>query len=297
MSHQKKLVVILGPTGVGKTALAVRLAQHYHTEIISADSRQFFRELKIGVARPDETELAAVKHHFIAFLPVTEEYSAGRFESDAIPVIQQLMQQNDVVICAGGSMLYVDALINGLDDLPSDSELKRELEEMNIEDLLRELAEKDPEYFQKVDQKNPHRIIRAVEVCRLTGKKFSSLRTADRAKRDFEVIKIGLNGEREWVYDRINRRVDLMIEAGLENEVKTVMVYRHLNALNTVGYKEFFDFFDGIWSREEAIQKIKQYSRNFAKRQLTWWRRDESIQWIDVQKVDTLSTAISIIDR
>ncbi len=297
MSHQKKLVVILGPTGVGKTALAVRLAQHYHTEIISADSRQFFRELKIGVARPDETELAAVKHHFIAFLPVTEEYSAGRFESDAIPVIQQLMQQNDVVICAGGSMLYVDALINGLDDLPSDSELKRELEEMNIEDLLRELAEKDPEYFQKVDQKNPHRIIRAVEVCRLTGKKFSSLRTADRAKRDFEVIKIGLNGEREWVYDRINRRVDLMIEAGLENEVKTVMVYRHLNALNTVGYKEFFDFFDGKWSREEAIQKIKQYSRNFAKRQLTWWRRDESIQWIDVQKVDTLSTAISIIDR
>lgn len=297
MSHQKKLVVILGPTGVGKTALAVRLAQHYHTEIISADSRQFFRELKIGVARPDETELAAVKHHFIAFLPVTEEYSAGRFESDAIPVIQQLMEQNDVVICAGGSMLYVDALINGLDDLPSDSELKRELEEMSIDDLLRELAEKDPEYFQKVDQKNPHRIIRAVEVCRLTGKKFSSLRTADRAKRDFEVIKIGLNSEREWVYDRINRRVDLMIEAGLEDEVKSVMVYRHLNALNTVGYKEFFDFFDGKWSREEAIQKIKQYSRNFAKRQLTWWRRDESIHWINVQKDDTLSTAISIIDQ
>lgn len=296
MNQLKKLVVVIGPTGVGKTALAIQLAHHYRTEIISADSRQFYRELSIGVARPDQTELAAAKHHFMAFLPVTEDYSAGRFENDAMVLIQQLMEKSDVVICAGGSMLYVDALINGLDQLPSDHALKRELEKVDLNDLLRELEEKDPEYFKLVDQKNPHRIIRAIEVCRLTGQKFSALRTSTKAQRQFNVIKIGLNGDRDWVYNRINQRVNRMIEDGLEEEARSVLPFRHLNALNTVGYKEFFDFFEGKMSREEAIDKIKQYSRNFAKRQLTWWRRDATIHWIDAQKDDVLAKAIQHID-
>jgi tRNA dimethylallyltransferase len=296
LNERGKLVVILGPTGVGKTALAVQLAQHFHTQILSADSRQFFKELNIGVARPSEEELRAAVHHFIAFLSITEEFSAGRFEVQAISLLEELFSKNKVVICAGGSMMYVDALIHGLDDLPSDNQLKKELESIDLAELLIELEQRDPSYFQYVDRSNPHRIIRAIEVCRLTGKKFSELRTSKKSDRNFDVIKLGLTGDRDWIYHRINLRVDKMMEVGLEEEARSLYSMRHLNALNTVGYKELFEFFDGKMNREEAINKIKQYSRNFAKRQLTWWRRDESIHWIDAQnQTDVVGSAIRMI--
>lgn len=298
----KKLVVVLGPTAIGKTALAIGLAQQLKTEIISADSRQFFKELNIGVARPSELELNSAKHHFINFLSIEDNYSAGMFETDALNLLSNLFSRHDTVICCGGSMLYVDALINGLDDLPSNSEirnqLKSELESNGVEFLQEKLKRLDESYYLQVDLHNPHRVLRALEVCILSGKKYSDLRKQTQAKRPFEIVKIGLTAEREWLYNRINQRVDIMVKDGLEAEVRTVYSQRNLNALNTVGYKELFDHFDGLMTLEESIEKIKQHTRNFAKRQLTWWRRDDSIQWIEVDKtVDVLEAALKIIAK
>lgn len=296
MNRAKKLVVVLGPTAVGKTAVAIELATHFRTEIISADSRQFFHELNIGVARPTEAELAMAKHHFIDFISIHETFSAGAFERAAISKLNELFHQHDTVICCGGSMLYIDALVHGLDELPSDpdvrSDLKNLLKEKGIEALNSELQLRDPDYFNEVDRSNPHRLIRALEVCRITSGRYSALRKSAAVKRDFEVIKVGLTGEREWLYDRINRRVDVMMQSGLYEEVKSLLPSQELNALNTVGYKELFDHLNGKTSLPEAIDLIKQHTRNFAKRQLTWWKKDETIRWFSPSDENALSAII-----
>ena len=296
----KRLVVILGPTAIGKTALAIELAQEFRTEIISADSRQFFKEISIGVARPSNEELEAVKHYFINFISIEDEYSAGRYEADANNLLKKLFEKHDTVVCCGGSMLYVDALVNGLDDLPGDKlirlSLQNELAEQGLMHLQNRLKELDPVYYTQVDLHNPHRVMRAIEVCLATGNRYSDLRKRTFQERSFDVIKIGLTAERAWLYARINQRVDIMMKNGLLEEVIGVYTKRHLNALNTVGYKELFDYLDGNSTLEESIEKIKQHTRNFAKRQLTWWRRDDSIKWIEVDKCDNLKEhALSIL--
>ncbi len=297
----KTLVVITGPTGIGKTALAIQFAQQFGTEIISADSRQFFKELNIGVARPNVAELNAVPHHFIAFLSIHQKFSAGQFASEARGLLAQLFLKNDVVVCAGGSGLYLDAFLNGFDDLPHDEDVRKmlinEWHQKGLQQLQSELKEKDPFYFEKVDKENPHRIIRALEVIRITNSPFSKLRKGEIDKVAARVVKLGLTAEREFIYDRINTRVDQMIIEGLEEEARGLISYKHLNALNTVGYKEFFDYFDGVWSREVAIEKIKQHSRNYAKRQMTYWRRDSSIHSIDAQSKNLLEQAIEILNK
>lgn len=280
----KKLIVVLGPTAIGKTAYAVALAKSLGTEIISADSRQIFQELNIGVARPSEAELNAVVHHFVASASILEEYSAGRFEREALERLTDLFDRYDTVVCCGGSMLYIDALVEGMDDLPGDKSVREQwikrLKEEGLSSLQNELLQLDPEYYSQVDLSNPHRIIRALEVCAVSGKAYSSLRTAQGKKRNFEVNKIGLEMPREELYKRIDARVVGMMEKGLEQEALQLLPHRQLQALNTVGYKEMFDYFDGRCSLDDAVAKIQQHTRNFAKRQLTWWKRQSDIQWV-----------------
>lgn len=279
----KQLIVVLGPTAVGKTAYAIELAKSQQTEIISADSRQIFKELNIGAARPSTEELAQVPHHFIATASIHDTYSAGRFERDALTKLAELFENHNTVVCCGGSMMYIDALVNGFDDLPTDGDVRDELSQRykaeGIEVLQRELMRLDPEYYNQVDLQNPHRLIRALEVCVVSKSPFSELRRNAVKSRDFEVRKIGLDMERDRLYERINARVIRMMEDGLLEEARALWPNRHLQALNTVGYKELFDYFDGTCSLEEAVHKIQQHTRNFAKRQLTWWRRDGDIQW------------------
>jgi tRNA dimethylallyltransferase len=279
----KQLIVVLGPTAVGKTAYAIELAKSLQTEIISADSRQIFKELNIGAARPSTEELAQVPHHFIATASIHDAYSAGRFEREALTKVAELFENHNTVVCCGGSMMYIDALVNGFDDLPTDGDVRDELsqryEAEGIEVLQRELMRLDPEYYNQVDLQNPHRLIRALEVCVVSKSPFSELRKNAVKSRDFEVQKIGLDMERDRLYERINARVIRMMEDGLLEEARALWPNRHLQALNTVGYKELFDHFDGTCSLQEAVQKIQQHTRNFAKRQLTWWRRDGDIQW------------------
>ncbi len=297
----KKLIVVLGPTAVGKTALAVQLAQHFRTEIISADSRQFFQELKVGVARPSDEELRAAPHHFVGFLPITSHYTAGAFERDALQLLTQLFEKHDHVICAGGSGLYIKALLEGLDDLPSDENIKARLkEELNnegIASLQKKLEQLDPEYYAQVDKENPHRLIRALEICEITGEKFSVLRKGRSNERNFQTIKIGLTSDRQWLYNRINQRVELMMNDGLLDEVKSVFAHRHLNSLNTVGYKELFDHLEERTSLEEAVKLIQQHTRNFAKRQLTWWKREEDIRWVNADGGDVLREVMKILEH
>jgi len=282
----KKLFVILGPTAVGKTAHAIQLARTLGTEIISADSRQIFKELNIGAARPSLEELSAVNHHFIGSASIHEPYSAGQYEREALTKLNELFQQYDSVVCCGGSMMYVDALVQGFDDLPSDKTVReywsKRFKEEGIEVLQSELQVKDPVYYTQVDIHNPHRLMRALEVCTVSGVAYSSLRNANGSQRNFTVEKIGLEMPRERLYDRINDRVLRMMEDGLLQEARELHPFKNLQALNTVGYKELFDYFDGSCSIEEAVQKIQQHTRNFAKRQLTWWRRDDQITWHQV---------------
>lgn len=293
----KNLIVILGPTAVGKTALAVDTAKHFSTEIISADSRQIYSELKIGVARPSDNELSAVPHHLIGHVSIHQDYSAGAYERDALNICDGLFKKHDHVICCGGSMLYVDALIKGLDDLPADQEIRKSLIQKQKDEglmaLQKELQMLDPEYYAVVDLQNPHRLIRALEVCTISGEKYSSLRKSTHRERSFRVFPIGMTAQRNWLYSRINKRVDDMLSGGLEEEAREVYPFRHLNALNTVGYREMFEYFDGKISLKEATEKIKQHSRNFAKRQLTWWRRDETIQWF---AADSKGNGVSFIE-
>jgi tRNA dimethylallyltransferase len=281
---QKYLISIVGPTAVGKTATAILLANHYHTEIISADSRQLFCEMSIGTAKPSADELNQVRHHFINSHQVTEPFSVGDFEKQGLAILKKIFEEHDMAIMAGGSGLYVNAILNGFDDLPVvppeiREKLNRLLATEGIEALQQKLLEADPIYYQQVDLNNPQRLIRALEVCESAGQPYSSFRKGSQAKRDFKVIKVGLDLPREELYNRINQRVDVMIAEGLIDEVKGLTQYRNLNALNTVGYTEIFDYLDGKTDLATAIALAKQNTRRFAKRQLTWFKKDKDIQW------------------
>lgn len=297
----KTLIAISGPTGVGKTALAISLAQQFQTEIISCDSRQFYREMSIGVAKPTTNELSAAPHHFISFLSVEEEYTAGMFSREARLKIQELFQDKEVVVVVGGSMLYMDALLYGLDELPGDKEVRNSLNERcekeGLEVLVKELQLKDPEFAAQTDLENAHRVIRALEVIQLTGKPFSELRTQSSDAIDAKIVHVFLSGEREWVYDRINVRVDKMVEEGLFEEVQGLQSLKQLQALNTVGYKEIFRHFERDCSKEEAIVEIKKNTRNYAKRQMTWYRNKPHVRQFDAQKGDVSAEIISLVAR
>jgi len=276
---KKHLIVIAGPTGIGKTDLSIRLAKQHQAEVISCDSRQFYREMNIGTAVPNKTDLAEVKHHFIQNLSIENPYTVGDFEKDALTKIDELHQKNDVVIMVGGSGLYIDAVCKGLDDfpkIPTDlrARLNQRLVHEGIESLEQELNKLDPDYHKIVDKSNPHRIIRALEVCLVSGKAFSSFRKKQEKTRKFNTIKIILNRDRETLYGRINLRVNQMMKEGLLEEVKNLLPFRDYNALQTVGYKELFAYFDGECNLETAIEEIKKNTRRYAKRQMTWFRRD-----------------------
>ena len=284
INYNKTLIVILGPTSIGKTALSIKLARHFNTEIISSDSRQFFKEMKIGTAVPSTEELNSVKHHFIGNLSISDYYNVSKFEKEALHKLDDIFLKNNLAIMVGGSGLYIDAVCKGIDDLPDpDKKLRHEINEIfkssGIEALQKKLKELDPEYYLIVDLKNPKRLMRAIEVCLQTGKTYTSLRKNKTGKRDFNIIKIGLNCEREKLFERINLRVDKMINEGLFDEVKELYKHKNLNSLNTVGYKEIFDFLDNKTSFEQAIENIKTNTRRYAKRQLTWFKRDEEIKW------------------
>lgn len=286
--NPKILWSIVGPTGIGKTALSIELAKNLKTEIISCDSRQFYKELKIGTAAPSSEELSLVPHHFIGNLSIAQDYSVGDFEKDALIMINELFNKYDQLIMVGGSGLYEKAVNEGLDDFPDiDSKIREdlmvEIQEKGLSYLQEELKKNDPEYYSQVDYNNPQRVMRALEIFRGTGKPYSSFRKNLVEKRNFTSAKIGLTASRDLIYDRINKRVDLMMEKGLLEEVISLQSYRHKNALQTVGYKELFDYLDGNSSLEFAIDEIKKNSRRYAKRQLTWYRRDESVKWFDYQ--------------
>lgn len=278
------LIILLGPTGVGKTALSIRIANHFGTEIISCDSRQLFREMSIGTAVPGEELLNQVPHHFIRSHSIFDNYNAARFETDVMERLQSLFAVHRTVLMTGGSMLYIDAVCRGIDDLPDiDPELRATLaNRMNqegIERLRAELKLLDPAYYHEIDLQNPVRILRALEVCYTTGKTFSSQRTRTSKERNFRIVKIGLNRDRSELYDRINQRVDEMMLAGLELEARSLYPNRQLNTLNTVGYRELFEYFEGNCNRGEAVEKIKANTRKYARKQLTWFRKDPDIQW------------------
>ncbi len=280
----KQLIVVCGPTAVGKTALAIQLAKQYHTEIISADSRQFYREMSIGTAKPSAEELAAAPHHFINSHSITEEFNAGAFEKAALLLLEQLFTQYDTVIAVGGSGLYISALCAGLDELPEKDEAVRKqlqtvFEAQGITALQAQLQELDPVYYQQVDTHNPQRLLRALEVCLVTGKPYSSFRKQSATARPFTITKIGLDLPRPQLYAQINTRVEQMMQAGLLKEAEQLYANKHLNALQTVGYTELFDYFDQKHSLPRAIELIQQNTRRFAKRQLTWFGRDEEIKW------------------
>ena len=289
----KTLIIIAGPTAIGKTALAISLAKHFKTEIISADSRQFYREMNIGTAKPSEAELKEVKHHLINSHSVLDQFNAGDFEKESIELINKLFLNHDQVIMAGGSGLFINAVSHGFDQLPIATEEIRNyfntiLEEKGIKFLQDQLKEIDPVYYKEVDIYNPQRIIRALEVFECSGKTFSSLRTNIKKQRPFNIVKIGLNTDRNIVYERINLRVDQMIKDGLIKEVEGLKSFRHLNPLNTVGYSEIFDYLEGKSNREEAIEKIKQNTRRFAKRQITWFKKSEDIKWYKPDELEPI---------
>lgn len=283
----KKLTIVLGPTAVGKTDYAVCLAESIGTEIVNCDSRQIFKEMNIGVARPSEEDLRRVKHHFIACRSVSEPYTAGLFELDALALLEELFKKYDTVVMAGGSGFYIDALCKGLDDFPAaDPELREELtrraREEGVESLRMDLKRLDPASYEAIDIANWQRVVRALEVTITTGRKFSDFKTATAKQRPFEIEKIGLRRERSVLYERIDRRVDLMMEQGLLEEARGLLPMRSLAALNTVGYKELFQYFDGCSTLDEAIYTIKRNTRHYAKRQMTYWGRDGEIRWIDL---------------
>ncbi|PQB04030.1 tRNA (adenosine(37)-N6)-dimethylallyltransferase MiaA [Aureitalea marina] len=282
------LIAVVGPTAIGKTVRAIQLAEHYNTEILSADSRQFYKEMSIGTAVPTKEELSLVKHHFIQHISIDKPYSVGDFERDAMERLDALFTENKVAVLVGGSGLYVQAVLDGLDEFPDVApgireEINALYREKGIEELQRQLKQLDPEYYKQVDLQNPHRLIRALEICISSGQSYSSFRNNKKAQRPFEIIMIGLEADREIVYDRINRRVDLMMEEGLLSEVKSLHPKKDLNALQTVGYQELFSYLDGQSDLDMAISEIKKNSRRFAKRQFTWFRRDPRVSWFDYQ--------------
>jgi tRNA dimethylallyltransferase len=275
---------LLGPTGVGKTDISIELAERLHSEIISADSRQFYKEMKVGTAVPPEEYLDRVKHHFIQFLPIQQYYSSSLFERDVLSLLPELFSNGKTAIMSGGSGMYIDAVCNGIDDIPDVDPQVREkytsmYENSGIEGLRVALKLLDPEHYSKVDLRNYKRIIRALEICETTGKPYSSFLNKEKREREFTIIKAGLKRDREELYERINSRVDKMISAGLEDEARKLYPLKHLNSLNTVGYSEMFEYFDGAITLERAIELIKRNSRRYAKRQITWWAKDDTIKW------------------
>jgi tRNA dimethylallyltransferase len=297
MASGKTVVVLVGPTAIGKTALAITLANEFSTGIISADSRQFFREMEIGTAKPSAAELAAAPHHFINSHSIQTLFSTGDFEVQALRLIDELFTEKDVLILTGGSGLYIDAVCKGLDDMPDTDlnirvQLNQLLADEGLEPIRKQLAELDPEYYQQVDQSNPQRMIRGLEFFLSTGRKLSSFFTNSKKQRPFKILKIGLNIDRALLYERINQRVDQMMESGLLDEVKSLQQHRQYNALNTVGYSELFDHLDGQITLAEAVDKIKQNTRRFAKRQLTWFRKDDSTVWFEPGQTDAVISYI-----
>jgi tRNA dimethylallyltransferase len=292
-SKHGTLVVVVGPTGSGKSALAVKLATHLHAPIISTDSRQVFRGMPIGTAQPTAEELAAAKHYFIADREVEDDFNCGKYETEALALLDRLFAESEYVVAVGGSGLYVQALCEGMDDLPDADpaireNLKEKLASEGLESLIAELRRLDTKYAEEVDLCNPARVMRALEVCFVTGRPYSEQRKGVAAERQFNIIKIGTDMPRDVLYDRINRRVDMMVAEGLEAEARSMYPKRHLNALQTVGYRELFDYFDGKCTLEEAVELVKRNSRRYAKRQLTWFRRDEGTAWFNPNDLDTI---------
>jgi tRNA dimethylallyltransferase len=296
-NNNKTLIVIAGPTAVGKTAVAIKVAQHYKTVVVSADSRQFFREMSIGTAKPDAEELAAVKHYFIDSHSIEQSFSVGDYEKQALALLDELFTTHDVVVLAGGSGLYIKAICEGFDDLPvaepgTRHKLNQDFTEQGIMHLQERVKEIDPEYYAQVDIHNPQRLIRALEVFETTGKPISYYRKATVNKRPFKIVKIGLTLPRDILYQQINHRVDRMVELGLIDEVRSLIPNRHLNALSTVGYSELFDYFDGNTDLESALDLIKQNTRHFAKRQLTWFRKDKETHWFEADAEDVVNNIV-----
>lgn len=292
------LIVIVGPTGVGKTELSLRIAEKYSAEIISADSRQIYKDIKIGTAAPTTDQLLRVRHHLVGQLSLSDYYSAAKYEEEAIACLNEIFSRKDVAVLTGGSMMYIDAVCKGIDDIPTVDEITRttllkRYEEEGLERLCAELRILDPEYYKIVDQKNPKRVIHALEICYMTGKTYTSFRTNIKKERPFKIVKIGLNRDRAELYERINLRVDEMMKQGLIEEVKSVVQYRQYNSLNTVGYKEIFKYLDGEWTLDFAVEKIKQNSRIYSKKQITWFKRDEDIKWFNPEQENEITEYIS----
>lgn len=298
MKDNKYLIVIAGPTAVGKTDLCINLAKKFNTEIISSDSRQFFKETILGTAKPSDLQLSEVPHHFINSLSIRDNYDVKSFEEDALNLMQEIFQKHNIIIMTGGSGLYIDAICNGFDDMPQvGSEIRQKIiKEYELEGLVflqKEVKLLDPEYFALVDQNNPQRLMRALEVCRGTGKPFSSFRNKKKVDRPFNIIKIGLEREREELYRRIDLRMDSMIQEGLFEEAISLFPHKHLNALQTVGYSEIFGFLEGNYDKEEAIRLLKRNSRRYAKRQLTWFKRDSEMTWFHPDQLEEVLVFIS----
>lgn len=290
---EKTLIVITGPTAVGKTALCLDVAKHFHIPVINADSRQIFRELIIGTAPPTEEQMQQVHHDFVGMLGLDDYYSASLFEQQVLELLGRQFLSSDYALMAGGSMMYIDAVCNGIDDIPTIDDqtrtmMKQRLADEGLEALCEELRQRDPEYYEIVDRQNPRRVVHALEICLMTGKTYTSFRKREKRQRPFSIVKIGLNRPREELYERINRRVDQMMADGLLEEAKALYPKRHLNALNTVGYKELFDYIDGRWPLEEAVERIKGNTRRYARKQLTWFKKDESIRWFHPDETETI---------
>lgn len=300
MNAGRTLIVIVGPTGVGKTETCLRLAEHFHIPIINADSRQLFSEIPIGTAAPTQEQMARVKHYLVGTLGLDDYYSASKFEEDVFCLLDQLFAASPMALLAGGSMMYIDAVCNGIDDIPTIDEhtrsnMKRRLAEEGLPALVDELKQLDPDHWAIVDKHNPRRVVHALEICHMTGKTYTSFRKSQKKERPFNIVKIGLNRSREELYERINRRVDQMMADGLLEEARSVYPKRHLNALNTVGYKELFNYIDGIWTLDEAVERIKGNTRRYCRKQLTWLKRDADIRWFHPDNIEEIIKYIESI--
>ena len=292
------LIVVTGPTAVGKTALTIEIAKHYGIPIINADSRQIYQELKIGTASPTAEQMQQVKHYFVGTKSITDYYNASMYEQEVVQLLEKLFVDSPVQLLTGGSMMYIDAVCNGIDDIPTvrddiRNEMKRRYQEEGLDALCEDLRRLDPEHYEVVDRQNHRRVIHALEICYQTGKTYTSFRTQKRKERPFQIVKIGLTRDRQELYDRINQRVDTMMSEGLLDEVRSVSAYRSTNALNTVGYKELFDYIDGRWPLEEAVERIKGNTGRYARKQLTWYKRDEQVTWFHPDQQEKILKFIS----
>jgi tRNA dimethylallyltransferase len=292
------LFVLLGPTAVGKTELSLKIAEALGSPILNADSRQLYRDIPIGTAAPTAEQMQRVRHYFVGTLSINNYYSASMYEEQVLQLLEQLFQTSDYALLTGGSMMYIDAVCNGIDDIPTVDDatrtlLKQRLKEEGLEKLCEELKALDPEHYSIVDLQNPRRVVHALEICHMTGKTYTSFRKNEHKQRPFKIVKIGLNLPREELYDRINRRVDLMMKQGLLEEARTLYPRRELNALNTVGYKEMFAYFDHVWSLDEAIERLKGNTRRYARKQLTWFKRDPSVKWFSPNEKEAIIDYLS----